>query len=172
MPQMMLSVPAMKIMIPANSSHPEPLTLSSIASPFSRIPQAGRRPTLTGVIEGVTRTRSPQGRPHHDLSQAGTRRAKPAGRRERPANKNRSSGINIVCLMAIRVVLAEDSYIAREGIEHVLEKAPEIEVVGTCEDLDSLLSAIQADSPDVVVTDIRMPPTKTLKSFSQNFRLS
>jgi DNA-binding NarL/FixJ family response regulator len=63
--------------------------------------------------------------------------------------------------VAIRVVLAEDSYIAREGIEQMLKSAPGIEVVGSCGDLDSLLAVIEAERPEVVVTDIRMPPTKT-----------
>jgi DNA-binding NarL/FixJ family response regulator len=63
--------------------------------------------------------------------------------------------------VAIRVVLADDSYLAREGIEQVLERASGIDVVSLCEDLDSLLAAIEADRPDVVVTDIRMPPTST-----------
>jgi DNA-binding NarL/FixJ family response regulator len=63
--------------------------------------------------------------------------------------------------MAIRVVLAEDSYLAREGIEQVLAAAPGIDVVSTCEDRDALLAAIENDRPDVVVTDIRMPPTHT-----------
>ena len=63
--------------------------------------------------------------------------------------------------MAIRVILAEDSYLAREGIEQVLESATGIDVVSTCEDLASLLAAIDGDPPDVVVTDIRMPPTNT-----------
>jgi DNA-binding NarL/FixJ family response regulator len=64
--------------------------------------------------------------------------------------------------VAIRVVLAEDSYLAREGIEQVLRTAPTaIEVVATCVDRDSLLAAIEAERPDVVVTDIRMPPTNT-----------
>jgi DNA-binding NarL/FixJ family response regulator len=63
--------------------------------------------------------------------------------------------------MAIRVILAEDSYLAREGIEQVLAAAPGIDVVSTCEDRDSLLAAIENDRPDVVVTDIRMPPTHT-----------
>jgi DNA-binding NarL/FixJ family response regulator len=63
--------------------------------------------------------------------------------------------------MAIRVVLADDSYLARKGIEQVLEAAPGIDVVSTCEDLDALLAAIETDRPDVVVTDIRMPPTNT-----------
>jgi DNA-binding NarL/FixJ family response regulator len=59
------------------------------------------------------------------------------------------------------VVLAEDNYIAREGIEHVLAVAPGIEVASTCADFDSLLSEVEAKKPDVVVTDIRMPPTGT-----------
>jgi DNA-binding NarL/FixJ family response regulator len=63
--------------------------------------------------------------------------------------------------VAIQVVLADDSYLAREGIEQVLESAPGIDVVAMCEDLDSLLAAIEGNRPDVVVTDIRMPPTST-----------
>jgi DNA-binding NarL/FixJ family response regulator len=63
--------------------------------------------------------------------------------------------------VAIRVVLAEDSYIVREGLEQVLETMPEIEVVATCADLDSLLTAVETEIPDVVVTDIRMPPTES-----------
>jgi DNA-binding NarL/FixJ family response regulator len=64
-------------------------------------------------------------------------------------------------VVAIRVVLADDSYLARKGIEQVLDAAPGIDVVATCEDLDSLLAAIETDPPDVVVTDIRMPPTNS-----------
>ena len=59
------------------------------------------------------------------------------------------------------MVLAEDSYIVREGLEQVLATGPSIEVVATCGDLDSLLAAVESDRPDVVVTDIRMPPTET-----------
>ena len=43
----------------------------------------------------------------------------------------------------------------------MLESAPGIDVVATCEDLASLLAAVESDPPDVVVTDIRMPPTNT-----------
>ena len=63
--------------------------------------------------------------------------------------------------MTISVVLAEDSYIAREGIEQVLQKKAGIRVVSACEDFDSLLAAVESHRPNVVVTDIRMPPTKT-----------
>ena len=59
----------------------------------------------------------------------------------------------------IRVILADDSYLVREAIEHVLHEADEVEVVASCGDRDSLLSAIEAEQPDVVVTDIRMPPS-------------
>jgi DNA-binding NarL/FixJ family response regulator len=60
-----------------------------------------------------------------------------------------------------RVVLAEDNYIAREGIGQLLSMLADIELVGVCSDLDALLAAVEAERPDVVVTDIRMPPTGT-----------
>ena len=60
--------------------------------------------------------------------------------------------------MAIRLVLAEDSYLVREGIRRLLETRPELDVVATCGDLDSLLDAVESERPDVVLTDIRMPP--------------
>ncbi|MGI9032579.1 MAG: response regulator transcription factor [Acidimicrobiales bacterium] len=63
--------------------------------------------------------------------------------------------------MAIRVVLAEDHYLVREGVRRLIESQPELELIGTCSDLESLLAAIDADPPDVVLTDIRMPPTGT-----------
>lgn len=61
----------------------------------------------------------------------------------------------------IRVVVGEDSYIAREGISRALEEEADIEVVATCADLPSLRAAVAEARPDVVLTDIRMPPTKT-----------
>jgi DNA-binding NarL/FixJ family response regulator len=61
----------------------------------------------------------------------------------------------------IRVVLAEDNYLLREGLRQMLESSDEVEVLGACKDLDELYSAIEADEPDVVITDIRMPPTGT-----------
>ena len=63
--------------------------------------------------------------------------------------------------MTIRVVLGEDSYLAREGISHVLEAVDDIELVATCGDLDALRAAVDEAGPDVVLTDIRMPPTNT-----------
>lgn len=61
----------------------------------------------------------------------------------------------------IRVVLAEDNYIVREGLREILAAHERIEVVATCEDLDGLLAAVESERPDVVITDIRMPPTST-----------
>lgn len=61
--------------------------------------------------------------------------------------------------MALRVVLAEDNYLVREGVARLLAGEADLEVAATCEDLDGLLAAVAADPPDVVVTDIRMPPT-------------
>src|SRR6266550_6999346 len=57
-----------------------------------------------------------------------------------------------------RVVLAEDHYLLREGMRRLLETSPGLEIAAVCEDLDSLLAAVEAERPDVVVTDIRMPP--------------
>jgi DNA-binding NarL/FixJ family response regulator len=58
--------------------------------------------------------------------------------------------------MAIRVVLAEDEYLVREGVRQLLETQPELEVAAVCCDLSSLLAAVASERPDVVVTDIRM----------------
>ena len=60
--------------------------------------------------------------------------------------------------MAIRLVLAEDHYLVREGVRRLLEAQPGIEVAAVCGDLESLLEAVGRERPDVVVTDLRMPP--------------
>jgi DNA-binding NarL/FixJ family response regulator len=60
--------------------------------------------------------------------------------------------------VSIRIVLAEDQYLVREGLRRLLETRDELEVVAVCGDLDSLLEAVAAERPDVVVTDVRMPP--------------
>ena len=63
--------------------------------------------------------------------------------------------------MPIRLVLAEDHYLTREGLRRLLETSPEVEIAATCDDLDSLLAAVEREQPDVVVTDVRMPPSET-----------
>jgi DNA-binding NarL/FixJ family response regulator len=59
---------------------------------------------------------------------------------------------------ALRVVLADDSYLVREGTRQVLEAGPDVVVVATAVDATALLEAVDEHQPDVVVTDIRMPP--------------
>jgi len=63
--------------------------------------------------------------------------------------------------VALRVIVAEDNYLVREALQRLLANRDEIEIVATCGDLDSLLDAVDRESPDVVVTDIRMPPSRT-----------
>jgi DNA-binding NarL/FixJ family response regulator len=63
--------------------------------------------------------------------------------------------------MTIRVVLGEDSLLARDGIVRALEDDAEIEIAETCGDLEALREAIDRSRPDVVLTDIRMPPSNT-----------
>lgn len=60
--------------------------------------------------------------------------------------------------MALRIAIADDGYLVREGLRRVLEGSPELEVVAVCDDSYSLLEAIERARPDVVLTDIRMPP--------------
>jgi DNA-binding NarL/FixJ family response regulator len=71
----------------------------------------------------------------------------------------------------IRVVLADDHYLVREGVRRLLATQADLEVVATCGDLDSLLAAVDAESPDVVVTDIRMPPGGTDEGIQAAVRL-
>jgi DNA-binding NarL/FixJ family response regulator len=61
----------------------------------------------------------------------------------------------------LRLVLADDHYLVREGTRRLLDTQDDLEVVASCGDLDELLAAVDAELPDVVVTDIRMPPTAT-----------
>jgi DNA-binding NarL/FixJ family response regulator len=60
----------------------------------------------------------------------------------------------------LRVVVGEDQALMREGIVHVLQDNG-FDVVGTAADADDLLRKTRAHSPDVVVTDIQMPPTSS-----------
>ena len=63
--------------------------------------------------------------------------------------------------MALRVVIAEDVLIVREGVLRMLGYQDEVEVVAAVDDLPQLLAAVDEHRPDVVLTDIRMPPTGT-----------
>ena len=63
--------------------------------------------------------------------------------------------------MAIRVVLADDSREVRDVLVEILNESSEIDLVALADDEPTLLAAIEAFRPDVVVTDVRMPPTAT-----------
>src|SRR6202161_615511 len=64
-------------------------------------------------------------------------------------------------MAVIRVALAEDNVLLREGISRIIDARTDLELVGTACDLPELLELIVREEPDVVVTDIRMPPTGT-----------
>ena len=64
---------------------------------------------------------------------------------------------------AIRVVLGEDNVLVREGVRALLDSFPDVEVVGVAEDAPSLLHTASEREPDVVVTDIKMPPSFRLE---------
>ncbi len=59
------------------------------------------------------------------------------------------------------MVLAEDNVLLREGISRLFDAQDDLELIGSASDLPELLDLITRDEPDVVITDIRMPPTGT-----------
>jgi DNA-binding NarL/FixJ family response regulator len=61
----------------------------------------------------------------------------------------------------VRVAVADDHLLVREGLRQLLAEEADVEVVASCGDLGSLLEAVDEDPPDVVLTDIRMPPTQS-----------
>jgi DNA-binding NarL/FixJ family response regulator len=72
---------------------------------------------------------------------------------------------------ATRIVLAEDNVLLREGVSRLVAGEDDLELVGVAADLPSLLALIEEVSPDVVVTDIRMPPTGTDEGIQAAARL-
>jgi DNA-binding NarL/FixJ family response regulator len=71
----------------------------------------------------------------------------------------RASALANVLNMPVRIVVADDSLIVREGLQQLLSTSPAVEVVAACGDMESLLEAVERKHPDLVLTDIRMPPT-------------
>jgi DNA-binding NarL/FixJ family response regulator len=63
--------------------------------------------------------------------------------------------------MPLRVIVAEDNTLLRDGLTRLIDAAPDLELAGTCGSLDELLALTASERPDVVLTDIRMPPTGT-----------
>ncbi|MGQ0680690.1 MAG: response regulator transcription factor [Actinomycetota bacterium] len=74
--------------------------------------------------------------------------------------------------MTIRLVIAEDNLLVREGIVRLLDRQPDLEILDLCGDYNSLLRSVEKYRPDVVLTDIRMPPTHTDEGIraAQHFR--
>jgi DNA-binding NarL/FixJ family response regulator len=64
-------------------------------------------------------------------------------------------------MSTVRVVLAEDNVLLREGISRLVAANSDFELAGVAADLPQLLALVAEQAPDVVVTDIRMPPTGT-----------
>ncbi len=63
--------------------------------------------------------------------------------------------------LRVRVVLGEDDYLVREGVRQLLEQEPSVELVAFGHDLETVTEAVAKHDPDVLVTDIRMPPSGT-----------
>ena len=63
--------------------------------------------------------------------------------------------------MPVRIVVADDNFLLREGLERLLATVADLEVVASVGDYDGLLAAVAAHRPDAVLADIRMPPTHT-----------
>ena len=63
--------------------------------------------------------------------------------------------------MNLRVVIAEDNALLREGLRGLISAVDDLSLVATCASLDELFTALDAQAPDVVLTDIRMPPTRS-----------
>ncbi len=105
------------------------------------------RPPPVRSSPPARRTRLPRGRPGRACGSARCRRRRAPWSRAYPL------------AVPIRVVVARiDDLLVREGLRGLLESQPDLEVAAVCGDLDSLLAAVEAERPDVVVTDIRMPP--------------
>ena len=61
----------------------------------------------------------------------------------------------------MRVLVADDSYLIREGLRQLLALSPDVVLVGACADEGETLRAVADDPPDVLLTDVRMPPSMT-----------
>ncbi|HJP65261.1 MAG TPA: response regulator transcription factor [Actinomycetota bacterium] len=73
--------------------------------------------------------------------------------------------------MSLGIVFAEDNYLVREGTAALLGAVKEVELLATVSDLDSLIAAVEEHRPQVVLTDIRMPPTHTTEGIEAARRI-
>lgn len=116
---------------------------------------------VTDLVRGLTR-----GRGGHRLVDTGLRELKglPTPVHAYSVEWDRSAD------RAIRVVLADDAVLVREGVARLLEENA-IAVVGQAGDASGLLDAVRAAQPDLVITDIRMPPTNTVEGLDAAERI-
>ena len=63
----------------------------------------------------------------------------------------------------MKVVIADDHYLVREGTRRLLESSGDVEVLAAVENTEALLDAVDRLRPDAVITDIRMPPTHQME---------
>jgi DNA-binding NarL/FixJ family response regulator len=73
--------------------------------------------------------------------------------------------------MALRVVLADDNYLVREGVVALLAEVDELELLAAVADPHSLIKAVEEHQPDAVLTDIRMPQTFTTEGIDAAKRI-
>jgi DNA-binding NarL/FixJ family response regulator len=73
--------------------------------------------------------------------------------------------------VGLRIVFAEDDYLVREGTAALLGEVEDLEVVAAVADRDALLAAVDEHRPDAVLTDIRMPPSKTTEGIDAARRI-
>jgi len=71
------------------------------------------------------------------------------------------TAVDTIGAVTIRLLVAEDNVLLREGLARLFGQIDEIDLVGTCGTYDDLVAWVDRESPDVVLTDIRMPPTFT-----------
>ena len=73
--------------------------------------------------------------------------------------------------MALRVVLAEDNFLLREGTRRLLEDAGDVHVLDSVGTADDLLASVGRHQPDVAITDIRMPPEHRMEGIDAALRI-
>src|SRR5262245_66451002 len=71
----------------------------------------------------------------------------------------------------VRVVFAEDNYLVREATAALLQSSDDVDLIGTASALDELLTAVEELKPEVVLTDIRMPPTNSTEGIDAARRI-
>jgi DNA-binding NarL/FixJ family response regulator len=70
-------------------------------------------------------------------------------------------GATVPIVVSCRIVVADDSLLVRVALESLLESEPDLTIVASVDSLPSLLDAVQIEKVDLVITDVRMPPTLT-----------